>query len=493
MAVLLFFNANLIAQSTWQSEWVNADKNGKLIYKADSLGNSIPDFSRVGYRQGREKIPHVPVVKVVMPDGLNDEQLIQAAIDELALKAPDAYGIRGAVLLKKGTYKIKGNIRITTGGIVLRGEGLDTRLVAVGKGQRNLISVTGKGAITELPGSRQTIANDYVPVGSFSFSVQNASQLKAGDRIIVRRPGTGEWIHDIKMDEIEVRDSGTKQWLAKDYDLLFERTITKVQGNKIYIDNPIVMAMGSKYGGGEIYRYHFDGRISQVGVENLLCLSEYSGEEDEDHGWTAVFMNRVEDAWVSNVESRHFGYSCVNLGWQSKQVTVDRCRSIDPKSKITGSRRYSFNNDGQLNLFMNCFASNGRHDYITGAKTLGPNVFYNCRAEKAHADIGPHHRWAVGTLYDNIFSDGEINIQDRGNWGTGHGWSGITQVLWNCTAAKICVQSPWASGKNYAIGVRGEQYNGRLPGRPNGEWEGHNKTGLQPASLYQAQLKASGN
>jgi hypothetical protein len=50
------------------------------------------------------------------------------------------------------------------------------------------------------------------------------------------------------------------------------------------------------------------------------------------------------------------------------------------------------------------------------------------------------------------------------------------------------VQSPWASGINYCIGLQGGKYDGRLKGRPDGEWEGQNKKGLQPASLYMAQL-----
>jgi unsaturated rhamnogalacturonyl hydrolase len=93
----------------------------------------------------------------------------------------------------------------------------------------------------------------------------------------------------------------------------------------------------------------------------------------------------------------------------------------------------------------------------------------------------------VGTLYDNITTDGEINIQDRGNWGSGHGWSGANQVLWNCKVKSAAVQSPWLSAKNYCIGMTGEQVPGRLANKPNGEWEGLNQPGLTPASLYLAQ------
>ncbi len=47
------------------------------------------------------------------------------------------------------------------------------------------------------------------------------------------------------MDQIE-ESGGTKQWQAKEYDLQFERVITKIEGNKIFIDNPVVMRNGNK-------------------------------------------------------------------------------------------------------------------------------------------------------------------------------------------------------------------------------------------------------
>jgi hypothetical protein len=160
---------------------------------------------------------------------------------------------------------------------------------------------------------------------------------------------------------------------------------------------------------------------------------------------------------------------------------------------ITGGLRYSFNNIGQQNLFMNCQATEGRHDFVTGSQVCGPNVFYNCTASQTYSDIGPHHRWAVGTLFDNIITDGAINVQDRGKMGSGHGWAGVTQVLWNCRAKTVIVQSPWTSGKNYSIGTKGERKPGVFNDRPSGVWEGHNETNVFPRSLYVAQLMARQN
>lgn len=476
--------------ASWQSKFVQVQKDGSLHYTPDEKGNTIPDFSRVGYYQGDVTIPEIPVVTTISP-GENAFQQLQDAIDKLSKAPLQRNGFRGAILLKKGAYVFPQTLRINASGIVLRGEGdtdQGTKLVASYKTKEPLIKVSGEGNWQQT-GERISITDKFVPVGTNSFTVQSASQFKPGDAIIVFRPGTPEWIAAIKMDQIEARQ-GTRQWKPAEYNLSFERKITAIKDNTIFIDNPVVMEMDAQYGGGEIYQYTFEGRIQHVGIEKLYCESVYERDTAENHAWDAIAFDKIENGWVRNVTARYFAYSCVNLGNTAKQITVSNSNCIDHKSVITGGRRYSFNNAGQLNLFIDCHTSDGRHDYVTGARNCGPNVFVRCTSQNTHADIGPHQRWAVGTLYDNIGTDGEINIQDRGNWGSGHGMAGVTQVVWNCTVKRAAVQNPWATGKNYCIGLKGEKFQGRFSGRPDSEWEGQNKAGLEPASLYFAQLAA---
>lgn len=479
----------------WQSSMVKITPQGELVYYPDQKGNTIPDFSRVGYHHGNRPIPYYnySVTKEVTPvENGDSRQRIQDAIDAVSKLKPDADGHRGVVLLKRGVYQVNGSIRITTGGVVLMGEGEnvnETRLLAIGKERFPLIQVAGTGRMEELPGTRVKITDAFVPVGTHSFHVSSAEGFQVGDRIVVYRPGTQQWIHDLQMDRI-VERKGTRQWTPQEYNLQFEREIVKIEGNCIYIDNPIVMQMEEKYGGGEIYKYTFDGRISEVGVANMCLESEFEHYEDTQHGWIGVQFDKVENCWAMNLTCRYFGYSAVSCERFAKNVTVRDCRCLETKSVITGGLRYSFNNWGQQNLFMNCQSTEGRHDYVTGAKVCGPNVFYNCTASQSYADIGPHHRWAVGTLYDNVVTDGEINVQDRGNWGSGHGWAGVTQVLWNCRAKRAAVQNPWVSGNNYNFGMKGEQYAGRFDGRMDALWEGQNEPNVFPRSLYIAQLMA---
>lgn len=371
----------------------------------------------------------------------------------------------------------------------MRGEGDaegETLLRATGKQQRSLLKISGDGNYVEDQAKGHVVQSIYIPVGSKYVVVDDGRDFQKGASVLLSYELNAAWIKAVKMDQIIARE-GTKQWTTKEYKLKFERVIAAISGDTLFLDNPVVMAIDPQFGKVSVVPFKFPGRIQEVGVENLRFESEFANETDENHGWIAVELDKVENAWVRNITARYFGYAAVSLGAFAKQTSVINSKCLDPKSQITGGRRYSFNNNGQLNLFTQLYTTEGRHDYVTGARTLGPNVFSLSTATNTHADIGPHHRWAVGTLYDQITTDGEINVQDRGNWGSGHGWAGVTQVLWNCKVRGATVQRPWASGQNFAIGVRGEKIPGRFKDRPMGFWENQNKK-MRIESLYEQQL-----
>jgi len=214
--------------------------DGKLAYTADAQGNRIPDFSRCGYMGGGVRIPDLPVVATLSPleGNADDTARIQSAIDSLAGRKPDNGGFRGALLLKRGTFRVSGTLKLAASGVVLRGEGQGpdgTVLLGTGKAQRTLITVGGKTTIEEIKDSRQKITDSYVPWGSNSFLLKSTAGLSVGDPVIIHRPSTTNWIHDIGMDRI-VERKGTKQWTAGGYDLRFERIVTAIAGNRLTLD-----------------------------------------------------------------------------------------------------------------------------------------------------------------------------------------------------------------------------------------------------------------
>ena len=501
IVVILICAGTVWAEENY-SKLVYPGPDGQLVYVPDEKGNIIPDFSHCGYMGGGVALPDVPVVLAIQPQAEDDDTArLQAAIDDVSARALDANGFRGALLLERGKYRIGGTLQIRASGVVLRGEGTDensTVLIATGKEQRTLIEFKGRGRRPrEIENTRQAIIDDYVPVGTKTFAIADASDFASGDAIIVHRPSTAKWIATIGMDRIEMKHSGVQQWKPGSYDFRFDRTITAINGNRITIDAPIGNAIEREYGGGWIYKYEYSGRIEQVGIENLRGVSEYDDREkdhrradeyiDEDHAWNFVVFSQVQNAWARNITSVHFGYACVTIGTQAKWMTVQDSQCLDPVSKIIGSRRYSFPIHGQLSLVQRCYTRRGRHDYVLHARVPGPNAFVDCVADIAHADTGPHHRWSVCTLFDNIIVNGNaINVQDRQSSGTGHGWAGAQKVLWNCEAESYILHKPPTS-QNYAIGCIGEQRDGRHE-REHGYWESHGQK-VHPRSLYLKQLE----
>jgi len=136
--------------------------------------------------------------------------------------------------------------------------------------------------------------------------------------------------------------------------------------------------------------------------------------------------------------------------------------------------------DGELALVTRCYAREGRHDFVMHSLAPGPNAFVDCAANNAHSDSGPHHRWSCGVLYDNVIVNGNaINMRNRGNSGTGHGWAGANEIAWNSRADSMNIQQP-PTAQNWAIGCVTDNKSG------NGFWEKRNSP-VYPTSLYEAQ------
>ena len=489
---LLTSFTNLSAQSS-KLVWMDGGSLSYAPFAVQGQSNEVhvvPDFSYAGYQGGGVAIPTAPVVRTLSPSGGDDTPAIQAAIDYVESLPRDANGFRGAVLLQAGRYNIN-RLFIEESGVVLRGkgQGLDgTILFAQLPEKHDAITLQGRGGGFDRQGSsRRRIISPYVPIGSYSFEIADPAIYQVGDTITVRRTPNQFWIDDLGMDEATLcaNDTGCNGWTPGSYSIYHERVITAVAGNTITINIPIVDVMEDKYGGGEIMKASVPGRIEQCGVEKLRIESYYdpNNPQDEDHAWIAVRLKRVMNSWVKNVTGQHLGYGTVSISNESNFNTIQECASIDHISQIRGGRRYSFNiSDGLGNLIQRCYTREGRHDLAMGSRVTGPNVFLDNYSTNTHSDIGPHHRWTTGTLFDNVYG-GQIQVQNRGSSGSGHGWAGNTTMFWNVVSYKrnIKVESP-RGGMNWGIGNAGLQQTG------TGYWESWN-TPVLPRSLYLQQLE----
>ncbi len=489
------------------SQWVQRGETGRLIYTPDAQGDRVMDFTGAGYMgQGSAAIPNnIQNVIVLSPVAGDDTTQIQNAINTLAAMPIGADGYRGAILLQAGTYDIYSQLNINASGIVLRGEGregsgtiLHGRTVgAEGMNQRPLIRIEGNGS-QSLIGSTYNMIDKTVPVGATSFRINSASAFSVGDTIRIERPSTQEWIDDIGMGDPIGEDPA---WVPNTMNLRYERTITRIEGDRIFIDAPLANSFEQQYGGGTVKKYTWSGVVENVGIENLRGDSDYDSPTDEDHAWEFIFIggtsltaDRAMNVWVRDIAAVHFGDSTVVANPSSKYVTVDNAISYSPISIITGGRRYTYDLSGSYGYVTNCSADSGRHDFVNNStRPAGPNVFYDCTATNSNSDSGPHQRWATGTLFDNISYQGTdgINVRNRETLGTRHGWSGANMVIWNSQADSFIVQNP-PTAQNWLIGSTGTIVEDTEFGpQPSGYYDSHGTAIEDIPSLYESQVADS--
>ena len=244
-------------QAQSRAAWVYADEGGKLVYKTTAAGDRIMDFSHAGYMGGGVALPTVPAMKTVQPSGADDTASIQAAVDAVAAM-PLRDGFRGAVILGPGNYVCSGTIKISAGGIVLRGSGADkgmTTIKLVGK-PHNAIGAVSSGSKKDgtseaaqnqpFADAKTTIAEAYVPSGSYTFSVADAKGFAVGDTIAIRKAVTADWVKFMHMDDL-VRDGEKQTWLTVGRILTTERRIKAIAGNKITLEVPLSDSFDAQY------------------------------------------------------------------------------------------------------------------------------------------------------------------------------------------------------------------------------------------------------
>jgi hypothetical protein len=451
--VIVILQGNSYAQT---SSLVAVGANGRLVYTPDAKGNVIPDFSAVGYMNSEAPIPTVGVVLTINPVVGDNLTNIQNAINQLAAMPLDANGFRGAILFTAGTYNISDTVTISASGIVLRGVGFNgsgTNFIATKTSQHILFDFIGASgtAYNSSNSTRKAITDSYVPIGKKQITVASGHSFAIGDKVFVHRIPNTAWINLLGMNLLSTIDPAATDWTASGYDMDSERKITYINGNVITLDAPIMDVIDPLYSTGELVKFT-DSRINNCGIENMRISSTYTSSTDENHGWEAVSFENIYNSWARNLDVYYFGYSAVHINSDASFITVDSCKMLDAKSIIDGGRRYSFVIDGQRSLVQNCTTRNGRHDYVNGSRTCGPNVFYNSTATIQNSDIGPHHRWATGILFDNLSGDGRMNVQNRLVMGSGHGWAGGQIMFWNCNATRMVIQDPPGDEMNWAIG-----------------------------------------
>ena len=487
--VSIILAENGFAQSGATSKWVSLNSQGKLIYKALDKGDKIMDFSYAGYMGGGVRIPDVPSKITLSPGSGDDAKVIQDAIDQVS-KMDLKNGFRGAVALKAGTYNCTKSLVISASGVVLRGSGSDENGTIINMTGEAHTGVTVKGSTTsKVTGSPVSFADAYVPSGAMTFNVKNASAFKIGDQIRITRPVTDKWVHFMGMDTL-VRDGKKETWVGKE--ITTERTIVKIDGNKLTVDVPLTDSFDAGFlapDGATVVVIKTIGEISQIGVENMRIVSPPKVATITESNNKGLAINGAADVWLKNIVIIN---TINSVSINADRVTAENVNVQHTVATIGAAKPADFVSGGRQVLFDRCtIKGDNLFFFATAARVTGPTVLLNC-VFNGNGWIQPHQRWATGLLVDGCkVPDGGIDFMNRGEMGSGHGWTIGWAVAWNCTARRFINQNP-PGAVNWVIGSKGTREQTavpfhKLPLLPDGMYDSHG-TPVAPLSLYLTQL-----
>jgi hypothetical protein len=475
-----------------KSEWVYVDDHGKLAYKELPKGERILDFSYAGYHGGGVALPDVPVKRKVAPSGGDDTAAIQHALDAVAADN-EKHGDRGAVLLAPGHFHVSKTLTIDGSGVVLRGSGSGDHGTQVSVGGAPHLAIRVRGAGSWKPhGAAVKVTDAYVPSGTRSFHVEDASSLHVGQTVLVDHEVTAEWVHFMGMDHLH-RDGKKETWIKPGTIIHADRIITGISGHLVTVDAPIPDSYDHKLTKVTVTPYTFPGRIHDVGVESLRLVAPKKKASLADDYFAALDMDAVIDGWIKDVVTEEFLFG-VTTQDSTKWLTIEDTH-VKRTAAVDGSNGwpFAFSIGGEQTLVLkSSVRADDTFAYATQAREAGPNAVVDFTAEGDWTSVQPHQRWATGLLLDNVHTPkGSIDLIDRGIMGSGHGWTIGFSVVWNGEAATLDVQRP-PGAENWVIGTKGKLVSGTEPGDkhktlPRGIVDSLGDR-VAPRSLYLAQL-----
>jgi hypothetical protein len=299
------------------------------------------------------------------------------------------------------------------------------------------------------------------------------------------------------MDDMH-RNGQDEHWVTAQR-LEVRRRVAAVHDNMLTLDVPLMDSYDASFfdgGHAEVEKIEVSGQIAQVGVENLRFVAPQQTIALGQPEFSGMNIRDAVDSWFRSItfEDTTNGVS-VNSG--SERITFEQC-SIEQHTHVTSSAKPAdFAISGSQILFDRCTGSGDSTFYIvTQDRGQGPVVVLHSRFT-GNGHMQPHQRWFTGLLIDNCeVPGGGIDMMNRGEMGSGHGWAIGWAVAWNSSAQAFAMNTPPGS-MIWSIGNTGEETDPAFPifdggpARPALQPATIESPGkpVQPQSLYLAQLR----
>ncbi|MBM4393905.1 MAG: hypothetical protein FJ090_22490 [Deltaproteobacteria bacterium] len=479
-----------------------------------SSGHFLHDFSFAGYHAGEAPLPTPPGPSFDVtaygadPTGAADSAAaVQAAIAAASAAAP------AVVDFPAGTFRLDSALRVSTSGVVLRGQGPAATFLYFTQGEGVSYAAHLTFAGSQAYGTESLLTADGANRGS-TLSLASVDGLAVGTEVVVGFTITDAFVADHQMTDVWYSFNGL--WRP-----FFRRTLTAVDPttNTVTLDVPLRYDVLLRDGAS---LKTVSGQLTECGLQDLAI----SNVNDWSVAWTesqtqAVSFSGVKDCWVKSVVSWESPLSTDGRGKHlmsggievadSRRVTIADSVMEHPQNRGDGGNGYLFQvaRSNEV-LTADSTARDGRHNFIqnwdfgnSGCVWLR-TVSEDGRAYLADWDpIGYvaysefHHSLAMANLIDQSeASDGWQAVNRQGE-SSGAGHSATQTVWWNLQGGGYLRSLQYGDG--YVVGTLDMDihvdptewdWNNSGEGTEPEDWvEGEDLAPtLEPQSLYEDQL-----
>jgi len=536
--------SGLPTANAWESELLSRGSDGRWTPNVVRLGDqswSLPDFSYTGYRLGLSPLAASVACRVEHLEARPGDDIataIESAIRRLARRGG------GILRLPTGTFRLSRSVGIVDSGIAIEGAGSDrTRLIVPESHQPADGLIEGVFSFGRNPpkGWRQgwwsqapvlTEVTQAIEAGDQSLTVASSRGLRTGQWIAVTQAlwpaaskqwSNGEW----PGFQPSQRPTGSDRL----FEFVYLRKITAIHGDRVRLDAPIPWRLHPKDNTIRVVAPDESPTppLENVGLSGVSIDFESKAGTARPNGIGVTFEG-VRDAWLHDVAIANVPRFGVLLT-HSARVSIAESAVQGMQDSGGGGWGYGFYIFASQDVLLrNTVAEQLRHG-VTLSRLPTSNVVVSGHRSLGSTQDGDdsHHGPVQQVLFDQhqgLYGAG-LRMVYRGTKSNGAHETLASGVVWNAGGDRSrglwyghgVVVDPFDAGWAMIVGVSPERWvmqdghpigappirrvpasnaphrlaalPGRAPGAATGNvyYEGIGRSGLEPASLYEAQLQ----